>query len=143
MIYLLFSVLSSTGIFIIFRLFKRHGINTLKAIIINYGVAFTIGTLAYERSLVPAELFVSSWLPGALLLGLLFIVIFNLMAVTAQTNGLSVASVASKMSVIIPVIFGVLLYAEQLGPIQVIGILMAFIFKLAAIILQLKIVISI
>ena len=88
-------------------------------------MAFTIGILAYERILAAAELFVSSWLPGALLLGLLFIVIFNLMAVTAQTNGLSVASVASKMSVIIPVIFGVLLYAEQLGPIQVIGILMA------------------
>ena len=37
------------------------------------------------------------------------------MALTAQKNGLSVASVASKMSVVIPIIFGIYVYNESLG----------------------------
>jgi drug/metabolite transporter (DMT)-like permease len=47
------------------------------------------------------------------------------MAITAQKNGLSVVSVASKMSVIIPILVGVILYNEQLSYLQIIGILLA------------------
>ena len=49
------------------------------------------------------------------------------MALTAQKNGLSVASVASKMSVIIPVIFGVYVYNESAGFQKVIGIILALV----------------
>jgi drug/metabolite transporter (DMT)-like permease len=49
------------------------------------------------------------------------------MALTAQRNGLSVASVASKMSVIIPVIFGIYVYHEGVGAQKIIGIILALI----------------
>lgn len=49
------------------------------------------------------------------------------MALTAQKNGLSVASVASKMSVIIPIVFGVYVCNESLGFQKIIGILMALV----------------
>jgi len=58
-------------------------------------------------------------------LGILFIVVFILIARTTQTNGLSVASVATKMSVIIPIIFGLIYYKESLGVLKFIGILFA------------------
>jgi len=47
------------------------------------------------------------------------------MAFTAQRNGLSVASVASKMSVVVPVIFAVIVYHEKLSFLKIIGILLA------------------
>ena len=69
----------------------------------------------------------SKWLFGAIGLGFLFIAIFNVMALTAQRNGLSVASVASKMSVIIPVIFGIYVYHESIGAQKIIGIILALV----------------
>ena len=45
------------------------------------------------------------------------------MGITAQRNGLSVASVAGKMSVVIPIIFGIIVYNEGVGFVKVIGIL--------------------
>ena len=47
------------------------------------------------------------------------------MALTAQRNGLSVASVASKMSVVIPIIFGLFFYNESLGWQKALGIVLA------------------
>ena len=47
------------------------------------------------------------------------------MALTAQRNGVSVVSVAGKMSVVIPVIFGVVLYDESLSALKRFGIILA------------------
>ncbi|WP_337251704.1 EamA/RhaT family transporter [Maribacter halichondriae] len=62
---------------------------------------------------------------GTLALGLLFIIVFNITARTAQKLGVSVASVAAKMSFVIPVIVGISLYKEELNIVKIIGILMA------------------
>ena len=47
------------------------------------------------------------------------------MATTAQKNGVSVASVAGKMSVVVPVLFGTFLYQESVTILKVLGILIA------------------
>jgi len=44
------------------------------------------------------------------------------MAMTAQKNGVSVASISGKMSVVVPVLFGVFLYNESASFFKVIGI---------------------
>src|SRR5690606_7949094 len=64
---------------------------------------------------------------GAIALGFLFITIFNVMALTAQRHGMSVASVASKMSVVIPIIFGIYMYHESTGLQKIWGIILALI----------------
>ena len=125
MIYLLLSVLSSTIIFVVFRLYKKFGVNTLQAIVINYFIACTVGFFGHINHTsfehVPSE----SWFPGALLLGFLFIAVFNLAAITTQKSGLSVVAVATKMSVAIPVLFGIFLYNESTGVLKIAGILLA------------------
>ncbi len=125
MLYLALSVLFSSLIFVIFKLFSVYKINTLYAIIVNYMVAFVVGVLFYQGEVTLNEVPQKSWFWGTLLLGCLFIVVFNLMAATAQRVGVSVASVATKMSLVVPVLFGVLVYREQLSPLQVVGIVMA------------------
>ena len=126
MIYLLLSIIASTLIFIIFKLFEKFGINTLQGIVVNYFTACLFGLWSYDAPIQVHEILESKWLLGAIGLGFLFIAIFNIMAMTAQRNGLSVASVASKMSVIIPVVFGIYVYNEGVGFQKIIGIILLY-----------------
>ena len=125
MIYLLLSVVFSTSLFVIFKYFDIYRIDTLKAIVVNYIVALTLGFTLAESTISIAGIINQPWVFGALALGLLFVSIFFVMALTAQQNGVSVVSVAGKMSVVVPILFGVYLYDESLGVFKIIGILIA------------------
>lgn len=125
--YLLLSILSSTLIFIVFKLLTKYKVSTLHTITVNYFVAFTIGISSYNQTVTVQNTLYSDWFPGAIFLGFLFISIFFVMATTAQKNGVSVASVASKMSVVIPIIFGIYMYNESTGFQKIIGICCALI----------------
>ncbi|MGB0981407.1 MAG: EamA family transporter [Winogradskyella sp.] len=127
MIYLLLSILSSTAIFALFKLFNTYNINTLQAIVVNYFTACICGLLFIENTIAISQIIKSDWFYGALILGFLFITVFNIMAMTAQKNGLSIASVASKMSVIIPVVFGIIIYNESLNTQKILGIILALV----------------
>lgn len=127
MIYLLLSILISTGLFVIFKYFGICKVDVLKAIFINYIVAFILGFTFAERDFSVVEIPNQPWFLGALFLGALFVSIFFVMAMTAQKNGVSVASVAGKMSVVIPVFFGVFLYNESVTVLKIVGIVIALI----------------
>ncbi len=127
MIYLLLSILSSTGIFIVFKLLKVYKVNSLQAIVVNYITASIFGFLHWSNDLTFLEITSSNWFIWAVCLGILFITIFNVMALTAQRNGLSVASVATKMSMIIPIVFGIMVLKESIGIQKISGILLAFV----------------
>jgi len=127
LIYLLLSILASSIIFIIFKLFEKFSINILQAIVVNYCIAFTTGIIAYKGTITISQLPNLDWFYYTLALGALFIIVFNLMAITTQRSGLSVVSVATKMSVVIPVLFGLLYYNESLSAIKLFGIGIALI----------------
>lgn len=127
MIYLVLSILISSLLFVIFKLFDVFKINTLQAIVVNYVIALSFGLVTSSTSVSITEIPKQPWFLGAFCLGFLFISIFNIMGITAQRNGLSVASVAGKMSVVIPIVFGIIVYNEGVGLVKVIGILMALI----------------
>lgn len=125
MIYLLISILISSGLFVIFKLFGTYKIDVLKAIFINYIVAFSFGFLSSTKTVMIADIPNEPWFYGALALGVLFVCIFFTMAMTSQQNGVSIASIASKMSVVIPIFFGVFLYNESVTVLKVSGIIIA------------------
>ncbi|MBL4905238.1 MAG: DMT family transporter [Flavobacteriaceae bacterium] len=127
MFYLMLSVLISSLLFVIFKLFDVFKVNTLQAIVVNYLIALTFGYFSSEVSLEIVEVSNQPWFIGAFLLGFLFISVFNIMAITAQKNGLTVASVAGKMSVVIPVVFGIIVYHESVGVVKIIGIALALV----------------
>jgi drug/metabolite transporter (DMT)-like permease len=60
-----------------------------------------------------------------LFIGFLFIGVFMLTAKVIHTSGLTIASVLSKMSVVIPVLAGIFLYNEKLNLLKTIGIFLA------------------
>lgn len=126
MIWLLLSVLASTAIFVVFRLFGKYQVNNLQAIIVNYLVAFLLGHAASGFSSASlGALPQQSWFPNVLLLGFLFITLFQLMAWVSQNFGVAAVSVAVKMSVIIPIAFGIWYYSEALSWIRGLGFILA------------------
>jgi drug/metabolite transporter (DMT)-like permease len=127
MIFLALSIIASTLIFVIFRLFASYNINTLQAIVVNYFVACSCGVIGYQNSIELSAIPQYNWFYYTLALGALFIIVFNLMAITTQHNGLSVVSVATKMALVIPIAFGLWYYKEPLGPFKAAGIVLALI----------------
>lgn len=128
MIWLLISILTNTLLLLILKGFEKYGVNTLHGIVVNYFVAATTGIClkgipAWQTLLDGAGDYL--WIPFTL--GFLFISIFFTLARTAQLAGISVATVANKMSVVIPVIVAVMLYNESLGWIKVCGIVAALV----------------
>ena len=121
------SILFSTGLFVIFKYFGIYKIETLKAIVVNYMVAFTLGFISSEKTITITEIPNQPWFYGAIFLGAMFVSIFFVMAITAQKNGISVASISGKMSVVIPIFFGVLLYGESINLLKITGIIIALI----------------
>lgn len=122
---LFLAILSSSFIFIIFKLFAKFNINTLQAIIFNYLVAFFVGFIISPIDFSINKLLSAPWLYGSVFLGFMFICIFNVLAKTTQINGISVASVSSKMAMIIPIIFGIIALKENIGIGKFIGIIIA------------------
>jgi drug/metabolite transporter (DMT)-like permease len=127
MIFLALSIIASTLIFVIFRLFASYNINTLQAIVVNYFVACSCGVIGYQNSIELSAIPQYNWFYYTLALGALFIIVFNLMAITTQHNGLSVVSVATKMALVIPIAFGLWYYKEPLGTSKAAGIVLALI----------------
>ena len=125
MIALLLSILASSLIFVIFKLFDTYKIDTLQAIVVNYVIACGAGLISYQKPIDLGHISNQNWFLGTFLLGVLFIIVFNLMAITTQKNGLSVVAVASKMSIAIPVIFGIFIYNEGTGFWKLTGISIA------------------
>lgn len=127
MMYLLLSILSSTIIFIVFKLYDTYKVNTFQAIVVNYLVAGLCGVIAYKGTVTVSQIPSQPWFLYTLGLGALFIIVFNLMALTTQLSGLSVVSVATKMSVVIPIVFGLWYYNETLDIFKSAGILLALV----------------
>lgn len=122
MLDLVWSIICSSAIFVIFRGFRNHRVQTYYGIVVNYLTAFAVGIWSFATPLPPDQWPARPWFIPAIALGALFIVIFNLMARTAQQYGVSVASIATKMSLVIPVLAGIVLYNETLGPVKWTGI---------------------
>lgn len=124
MIYLLLSILSSSVITLIFRWFSNFKITTFVAIVGNYGVCSALGFTWAAVSGETVDL-TDPWVPLTTGLGFLFIVIFFFMAKTAQSLGPSVSVTAAKMSLIIPVVYGILLTTETGNVWLWVGVIMA------------------
>lgn len=120
-------MLASLVIFTVFKFLDRFKVNTFQAIVVNYIVAFCFAIFTNEKPVKFGTVLNADWFWGSIIVGGMFIGIFNIMAWTAQKNGLSVASVASKMSVVIPIIFGVIFYQESIGFQKIIGIILALV----------------
>jgi len=107
MLFLLLSILSSTGIFLIFRLIEKRGVGNFPVIVINYVTAAILGFALNSRSAEEPGQFPAAFYGLAILIGILFILMFFVVARSAQKAGMAVTTIAGKMSVIFPILFSI------------------------------------
>ena len=105
MIFLLLSIISSTSLFVIFKYVNNYGIKNFDVIIINYIVASILGYSISDYNPDFFPLYSTPWFPYAVTIGVLFVLGFVLIAKSSQKVGIAITTVASKMSVIIPIAF--------------------------------------
>ncbi|MES2627811.1 MAG: EamA/RhaT family transporter [Bacteroidota bacterium] len=125
MLDLLLSIVFSTSLFLVFSLQKKLDIRPLPVIVINYFTAGITGLLVNKGFAVIGELPASPWFLMAMLMGACFITSFNLMGKTTQQLGVNAAAVSSKMSMVIPVVFALIVIGETVTLLKVAAILIA------------------
>ena len=124
MIWLILSVIASTGLFVVFELIRKQGINLFPTIVVNYLVCSVCGNLLLgQQHLFRVETLDQEGFPYLLFMGALFIGAFFLMGLATANAGSAKSSVASKMSVILPVLAAVVILKQDTNTIQIIGIL--------------------
>ena len=127
MIYLILAILCSTAIFVVMRLFSRYDIDNHQGLAWNYATATVIGYLMSTMNGPVTSPTSEAWFPLSLLTGFWFILTYVLMTVSSQRSGVTVTSLSSKLSVVIPTLFGVLVLKEHLGLLPSIGIALALV----------------
>ena len=113
MIYLAGSIVFTSWLTLSFKLVERWKIDTFQAIVFNYISCVITGSIVHGGFLNYGEMAVQPWFGWACLMGAVFIGLFNIIGFTTQKLGVAVASVANKLSLVIPFVFSVILYNEK------------------------------
>lgn len=127
MIQLIACILSSTLIFVIFRVAKNYQSRLSALITYNYLAASLLGLILFKPFSGFDSGISQSWLPFAVINGVLFIGLFFLIGQSSQKAGIAVTTLATKLSVIFPVLFSLIYFNEQINSLRAIGLVSAFI----------------
>jgi len=125
MLFLIGSIIASTAIMIIFRTLENFKIPLFQAIVLNYFAASILGFLLVPVSFNFQQIINSQWFWFAAVIGFMLIVMFYIIGTSTQKAGVTPTTVASKMSVIIPISFSIFYYAENVTVLKIFAILVA------------------
>lgn len=125
MIFLILSILASSLIFVIFRVFPKLKVDTFQAIVFNYFTACASGFILYGKDFKDEALSHTEWMPFVFLCGVLFISLFLVMGISSQRNGVALTSVSVKMSMAMTMLLMIVWYGEALTMLKIAGIVLA------------------
>jgi len=112
-------------IMICFKLFPKFEVINLNAIVVNYFTAVLTGVIVLGEIPFGVEAVSEPWFPYALFLGVIFVTIFNVVALTIQKTGVVIGSLFQKMSLLFPVVAAMLFFGEEVVAMRVLGIALA------------------
>jgi drug/metabolite transporter (DMT)-like permease len=127
LLFLIGSIILTSWLTLSFKLVERLGISSLQAIVFNYIVCVITGSIVNGHFPIEKQLIQEPWLPWALFMGCCFISLFNLAAFVVQKVGVSVATVAYKLSLVIPFVFSLYLYNEKATILKITGVALALV----------------
>ena len=111
-----------------FKFFHKFKIDNLQALIINYFIAGSCSLYFSEQKFDISYVLHAPWIYHAAIIGILFIVTFNLYATGTQKVGIAITTIANKLSLFIPVGIALMIYPnEDLTIIKVVGFLLAIV----------------
>ena len=113
MINIIYTILLFNILIIGFKMFQKYKVDNLQALIANYLTGAVCSYLFLETTFSLDYILQVSWLYHAIIIGTLFFIVFNLYSFGIQKVGISITTVANKMSLIIPVGAALLLYPKS------------------------------
>ena len=122
MLFLVLAILGSASLPVLFRAFDDWRVNVFWAIPANYLTCIFVGSLLAGGELNLLELSSQPWILFAVLQGIILAVNFFLLAHTAQRAGVSVAALASRLSVAIPSLAAFLIYGDSFNFLKIAGL---------------------
>ncbi len=125
MLYILISILSLSGIFVVFKIAEKRNLSVINIIVVNYLFAAVIGNI--QSGVNAFSMFTQDWFLMAFLIGVLFFASFVIIGVSTKLVGLSITTVAAKMSTVIPIVFSIIYFSENISILKVLGVLIAVI----------------
>lgn len=111
----------------------KYQVALLPVIVLNYFSAFIAGLLLFDGDLSVHYILSRSWIYLSLIIGSLLIIGFYLIGLTTQKAGIAVATIANKMSVIIPISFSIFYFSEPMSLWKSLGIILALVSVLMAV----------
>lgn len=126
LLFLLCSIVLAAWLTIAFKVIEKFNVNNLQAIVFNYIACVITGSL-FNGSFPVIAARHEAWFPWAMVMGVCFITLFNLIAFVAQKSGVAVASVVYKLSLVIPFLFAIFYYNELATALKISGIVLALI----------------
>lgn len=128
MLDILLTILAFNILIINFKLFHKYGVDNLQALIVNYFIAGFCSLYFSKQDFDISYILSAPWIYHAAIIGILFIVTFNLYATGTQKVGIAITTISNKLSLFIPVGFALILYPnEDLTVIKIIGFILAII----------------
>ena len=127
MVYLILATVFSTGVFVAMRLFEQYKLDNHQALMWNYVFAAGTGSLLCKHIDTPAQLVAEPWFGFSLITGFWFIFTYLLMTASTQRSGVTVTSLSSKLSVVLPTLAGVVIFNEKLNFVASLGIVLALV----------------
>ena len=94
---------------------------------INYVVAAGVGFITIAGEFDIASIPSKPWFYMALVIGVMLIVAFHLFGLSAQYAGVTITAISSRMSVIIPVMLGGLVFDAEVNALKITGVLIAMV----------------
>ena len=126
MIYIAISIILFNVLVVFFKLFEKYNIDNLQALISNYFISALLSLLLLSENDNIQSSIESEWFIHAIILGTLFISIFNIYALGIQKIGIATSSVINKMSFVIPVVFSIIFYENEVFSLSILfGVLLA------------------
>ncbi|MHB8261545.1 MAG: EamA/RhaT family transporter [Bacteroidia bacterium] len=123
MFFLIIGIVFNVALLLILKFFQRYKVAAFPAILVNYFVAGSISVFFTHPKTIYLEAS-HLWLVS-IVMGALFVCVFYLISITVVKNGISVTTVANKMSVVIPVILAFIIYEDSPHLLKIVGIILA------------------
>ena len=125
MILIVLSIILSSYLTLAFKALHRLNISTFQAIVFNYLTCVVVGSLVNGHYPIDAVLAGEKWLPWSLIMGAMFISLFNVIAFVTRKMGVAIASVSNKLSLVIPFLFAINFYGDSASWVNYMGMVMA------------------
>lgn len=127
MIYLILSMITNAALYWLFKYFEKIEARIFETIVFNYVVAFGCGIFLVPdlKSAVESSLTLPIWSISGMAMGALFISVFYFMAITARKAGIALATLSSKMSLVLGVVLFSFVGKGELTWITILALLIA------------------